>query len=306
MDTERGAACRLLVETTRRPSLPDMSEQVDHMSREFYPELDLDNKPLLYVTPNFPPVATAEPHRDLSREGSSRNGAFTVDVKTVSGSKEEFAIKRLPLTTALAEVAMTQYVSTQGLAPFSIQALMITGKPISSKYRSAWIMTRFDEKAVNFEGLAWREMSSENIKQHLMDALLALSALHKIHIAHKDAFMRNLVRLSGSDGDNSATRYIDFEYARSFRDYVEQVNHGEDILRAQGYINRSVQGDLRSLLIDAISVLANQLNQSPADRWKLLEKCLDSYQEMMSASGNSTALREAADHAINTLQRDYM
>ena len=54
MDTERGAACRLLVETTRRPSLPDMSEQVDHMSREFYPELDLDNKPLLYVTPNFP------------------------------------------------------------------------------------------------------------------------------------------------------------------------------------------------------------------------------------------------------------
>ena len=191
---------------------------------------------------------------------------------------------------------MTQYVSTQGLAPFSIQALMIAGKPISSKYRSAWIMTRFDEKAVNFEGLAWREMSSENIKQHLMDALLALSALHKIHIAHKDAFMRNLVRLSGSDGDNSATRYIDFE----------QVNHGEDILRAQGYINRSVQGDLRSLLIDAISVLANQLNQSPADRWKLLEKCLDSYQEMMSASGNSTALREAADHAINTLQRDYM
>jgi serine/threonine protein kinase len=183
---------------------------------------------------------------------------------------------------------------------------MIAGKPISSKYRSAWIMTRFDEKAVNFEGLAWREMSSENIKQHLMDALLALSALHKIHIAHKDAFMRNLVRLSGSDGDNSATRYIDFEYARSFRDYVEQVNHGEDILRAQGYINRSVQGDLRSLLIDAISVLANQLNQSPADRWKLLEKCLDSYQEMMSASGNSTALREAADHAINTLQRDYM
>ncbi|WLD47182.1 hypothetical protein [Candidatus Nanosynbacter lyticus] len=89
MDTERGAACRLLVETTRRPFLPDMSEQVDHMSREFYPELDLDNKPLLYVTPNFPPVTTAEPHRDLSREGSSRNGAFTVDVKTVSGSKED-------------------------------------------------------------------------------------------------------------------------------------------------------------------------------------------------------------------------
>ena len=88
---------------------------------------------------------------------------------------------------------------------------MITGKPSSSKDRSAWIMTRFDEKAVNFEGLAWREMSSENIKQHLVDALLALSALHKIHIAHKDAFMRNLVRLSGTDGDNSATRYIDIE-----------------------------------------------------------------------------------------------
>jgi hypothetical protein len=305
MDTERGAACRLLVETTRRPFLPDMSEQVDHMSREFYPELDLDNKPLLYVTPNFPPVTTAEPHRDLSREGSSRNGAFTVDVKTVSGSKEEFAIKRLPLTTALAEVAMTQYVGTQGLAPFSVQALMITGKPSGSKDRSAWIMTRFDEKAVNFEGLAWREMSSENIKQHLVDALLALSALHKIHIAHKDAFMRNLVRLSGSDGDNSATRYIDFEYARSFRGYVEQVDRGEDIFRAQGYINRSVQGDLRSLLIDAISVLANQLNQSPADRWKLLGKCLDGYQEMASVSGNSTALKEAAGHAIATLRHDY-
>lgn len=85
-------------------------------------------------------------------------------MKTVSGSKEEFAIKRLPLTTALAEVAMTQYVSTQGLAPFSVQALMIAGKPSGSKDRSAWIMTRFDEKAVNFEGLAWREMSSENIK----------------------------------------------------------------------------------------------------------------------------------------------
>lgn len=201
---------------------------------------------------------------------------------------------------------MTQYVSTQGLAPFSVQALMIAGKPSGSKDRSAWIMTRFDEKAVNFEGLAWREMSSENIKQHLMDALLALSALHKIHIAHKDAFMRNLVRLSGSDGDNSATRYIDFEYARSFRDYVGQVDHGEDILRAQGYINRSVQGDLRSLLIDAISVLANQLNQSPADRWKLLEKCLGSYREVVSASENLPALKEAAVHAITTLQRDYM
>lgn len=306
MDTERGAACRLLVETTRRLPLPDISEQVDHMSREFYPVLDLGNEPLLHVVPNFPSVATAEPHRDLSREGSSRNGAFTVDVKTISGSKEEFAIKRLPLTTAIAEVAMTQYVSTQGLAPFSIQALMIAGKPNSSKDRSAWIMTRFNEKAVNFEGLAWREMSSENIKQHLMDALLALSALHKIHIAHKDAFMRNLVRLSGSDGDNSTTRYIDFEYARSFRGYVEQVDHGEDILRAQGYINRSVQGDLRSLLIDAISVLANQLNQSPADRWKLLEKCLDSYREVVSASENSPALKEAAVHAIATLQRDYM
>ena len=118
--------------------------------------------------------------------------------------------------------------------------------------------------------------------------------------------MRNLVRLSGSDGDNSATRYIDFEYARSFRGYVEQVDHGEDIPRAQGYINRSVQGDLRSLLIDAISVLANQLNQSPADRWKLLEKCLGSYREVVSASENSPALKGAAVHAITTLQRDYM
>lgn len=65
MDTERGAACRLLVETTRRPFLPDMSEQVDHMSREFYPELDLDNKPLLYVTPNFPPVALQLSHTEI-------------------------------------------------------------------------------------------------------------------------------------------------------------------------------------------------------------------------------------------------
>lgn len=305
MDTERGVACRLLVETTRRLSLPDISGQVDHMSREFYPELDLDNKPLLYAAPNFLPVVAAEPHRDLSREGSSRNGAFTIDVKTVSGSREEFAIKRLSLTTALAEVAMTQYVDAHGLAPFSIQALMVAGKPNRSEDRLAWIMTRFNEKAVNLEGLAWREMSSENIKQHLMDALLALSALHKIHIAHKDAFMRNLVRLPGSSDDNSTTRYLDFEYARSFRGYVEQVDNGEDIPRAQGYINRSVQGDLRSLLIDAISVLANQLNQSPADRWRLLGKCLDGYQEMASVSGNSTALKEAAGHAIATLRHDY-
>lgn len=69
MDTERGVACRLLVETTRRLSLPDISGQVDHMSREFYPELDLDNKPLLYAAPNFLPVVAAEPHREFVTRG---------------------------------------------------------------------------------------------------------------------------------------------------------------------------------------------------------------------------------------------
>lgn len=100
--------------------MPNLSAAVRHDGKYNRPDSRFSSDPLLRVTDDLSSIAYAVPEKDLARGGSSRHGAFVAHVRYAEQKRdmpETLVVKPSTVPTALGELAMTQYLEREGLAP---------------------------------------------------------------------------------------------------------------------------------------------------------------------------------------------
>lgn len=197
---------------------------------------------------------------------------------------ETLVIKPSTVPTALGELAMTQYLEREGLAPFSVDGLVVEGASegaaAQDRSRVALLLSRYQPEVVGFDSLAWHEMSMDDVALYATEAATALAALHRVAVAHGDGYLRNVVRVSGQPA-----RMIDFEHAVSFSDVVDQADRGDEA--AQRHIADMMSRDLCGMVTDVAQQV--QLTRST---W--LDPALNAYYEQLAVRGHDQLVTAAS------------
>ncbi|MBF1032876.1 MAG: hypothetical protein HXL00_03985 [Candidatus Nanosynbacter sp.] len=124
--------CEILTAPQDYRPLPNLSAAVRHDGKYNRPDSRFSSDPLLRVTDDLSSITYAVPEKDLARGGSSRHGAFVTHVRYAEQKRdmpETLVVKPSTVPTALGELAMTQYLEREGLAPFSVDGLVVDGAP---------------------------------------------------------------------------------------------------------------------------------------------------------------------------------
>lgn len=163
--------------------MPNLSAAVRHDGKYNRPDSRFSSDPLLRVTDDLSSIAYAVPEKDLARGGSSRHGAFVAHVRYAEQKRdmpETLVVKPSTVPTALGELAMTQYLEREGLAPFSVDGLVVDGTPegaaAQDRSRVALLLSRYQPEVVGLDSLAWHEMSMDDVALYATEAATALAA----------------------------------------------------------------------------------------------------------------------------------
>ena len=279
--------CEILTAPQDYRPLPNLSAAVRHDGKYNRPDSRFSSDPLLRVTDDLSSIAYAVPERDLARGGSSRHGAFVAHVRYAEQKRdmpETLVVKPSTVPTALGELAMTQYLEREGLAPFSVDGLVVDGAPegaaAQDRSRVALLLSRYQPEVVGFDSLAWHEMSMDDVALYATEAATALAALHRVAVAHGDGYLRNVVRVSGQPA-----RMIDFEHAVSFSDVVDRADGGDEA--AQHHIADMMSRDLCGIVADVAQQV--QLTRST---W--LDPALNAYYEQLAVRGHDQLVTAAS------------
>ena len=283
--------CEILTAPQDYRPLPNLATAVRHDGKYNRPESRFSSDPLLRVADDLSSIAHAVPEKDLARGGSSRHGAFVAQVRYAEQKHdmpERLVIKPSTVPTALGELAMTQYLEREGLAPFSVDGLVVDGASesdsVQNHSRAALLLSRHQPEVVGFDGLAWHEMSMDDVALYTKEAAAALAALHRVAVAHGDGYLRNVVRVSGQPA-----RMIDFEHAVSFSDVVDQADGGDEA--AQRHIADMMSRDLCGMVTDVAQQV--QLTHA-AERSTWLDPALDAYYEKLAVRGHDQLVTAAS------------
>ena len=283
--------CEILTAPKDYRPLPNLLAAVRHDGKYNRPDSRFSSDPLLRVTDDLSSIAYAVPERDLARGGSSRHGAFVAHVRYAEQKRdmpETLVVKPSTVPTALGELAMTQYLEREGLAPFSVDGLVVDGASEGAAAqdcsRVALLLSRYQPEVVGFDGLAWHEMSMDDVALYTKEAAAALAALHRVAVAHGDGYLRNVVRVSGQPA-----RMIDFEHAVSFSDVVDRADRGDEA--AQRHIADMMSRDLCGMVTDVVQQV--QLTRA-AERSTWLDPALDAYYEKLAVLGHDQLVTAAS------------
>ena len=280
--------CEILTAPKDYRPLPNLLAAVRHDGKYNRPDSRFSSDPLLRVADDLSSITHAVPEKDLARGGSSRHGAFVAQVRYAEQKRdtpETLVIKPSTVPTALGELAMTQYLEREGLAPFSVDGLVVDGASegaaAQDRSRVALLLSRYQPEVVGFDGLAWHEMSMDDVALYTKEAA---AALHRVAVAHGDGYLRNVVRVSGQPA-----RMIDFEHAVSFSDVVDRADRGDEA--AQRHIADMMSRDLCGMVTDVVQQV--QLTRA-AERSTWLDPALDAYYEKLAVLGHDQLVTAAS------------